>query len=73
MAELNFTENEGKYVAEVKVTADFNLHIELILPPYTSAYKDSPFEREAYANQRNPNYLATRPLFAWWRYMLKDR
>ena len=28
MAELNFTENEGKYVAEVKVTADFNLHIE---------------------------------------------
>ena len=28
MAELNFTENEGKYIAEVKVTADFNLHIE---------------------------------------------
>lgn len=28
MAELNFTEIEGKYVAEVKVTADFNLHIE---------------------------------------------
>lgn len=28
MAELNFTENEGKYVAEVKVTADFNLHVE---------------------------------------------
>lgn len=45
--------------------------IELILPPYTSAYKDSPFEREAYANQRNPKYLATRPLFAWWRYILK--
>lgn len=28
MADLNFTGNEGKYVAEVKVTADFNLHIE---------------------------------------------
>lgn len=28
MAELNFTENEGKYIAKVKVTADFNLHIE---------------------------------------------
>lgn len=47
--------------------------IELLLPPYGTAYKDSPFEREAYANQRNPNYLATRPLFAWWRYILKER
>ncbi|MBO5044149.1 MAG: hypothetical protein J6C45_03860 [Alistipes sp.] len=47
--------------------------IELLLPPYGTAYKDSPFEREAYANQHNPNYLATRPLFAWWRYMLKNR
>ena len=45
--------------------------IELLLPPYGTAYKDSPFEREAYANQRNPKYLATRPLFAWWRYILK--
>lgn len=47
--------------------------IELLLPPYGTAYKDSPFEREAYANQRNPKYLATRPLFAWWRYILKER
>lgn len=45
--------------------------IELLLPPYGTAYKDSPFEREAYANQLNPNYLATRQLFAWWRYILK--
>ena len=45
--------------------------IELLLPPYGTAYKDSPFEREAYANQRNPKYLATRPLFAWWKYILK--
>lgn len=45
--------------------------IELALPPYDSAYKDSPFEREAYANQHNPTYLATRPPFAWWRYILK--
>lgn len=47
--------------------------IELLLPPYGTAYKDSPFEREAYANQRNTKYLATRPLFAWWRYILKER
>lgn len=47
--------------------------MELILPPYSSAYRDSPFEREAYANQSNLNYLATRPLFAWVRYILKDR
>lgn len=45
--------------------------IEAILPPYDSAYKDSPFEREAYANQHDPYYLAKRPLFAWWKWILK--
>jgi hypothetical protein len=43
--------------------------VELVLPPYNSAYKDIPFEREAYANQHNPNYLATRPWFAVVRYI----
>ena len=46
--------------------------IALALPPYDSAYKDSPFEREAYANQHNPMYLATRPPFAWWQH-IKNR
>ena len=45
--------------------------IELALPPYNSAYKDSPFEREAFANDENVNYLVTRPLFAWVKYFLK--
>lgn len=47
--------------------------IELVLPPYNSAYKDSPFEREAYLNQNNPEYLANRPLFAVVKYILKNR
>lgn len=47
--------------------------VELIFPPYDSAYKDSPFEREAYANESNPMYLAKRPLFAIWKYVLKKR
>ena len=47
--------------------------IELALPPYNSAYKDSPFEREAYANQYNEEYLATRKLFAWVKYILWNR
>lgn len=47
--------------------------VELISPPYDSAYKDSPFEREAYANESNPMYLAKRPLFAIWKYVLKKR
>lgn len=34
-----------------------------------NAYRNISFEREAYANQRNLNYLKTRPLFAWRRYM----
>lgn len=47
--------------------------IALILPPYDSAYKDSPFEREAYDNQHNSMYLATRPTFAWGRYFIRKR
>ena len=47
--------------------------IEAILPPYDSAYKDSPFEREAYLNQHNPMYLATRPIGATLKYVLKKR
>lgn len=43
--------------------------VELLLPPYDSAYKDSPFEHEAYANESNPKYLSTRPFFAWVRYI----
>lgn len=47
--------------------------IELLLPPYDSAYKDSPFEREAYANEDDMEYLITRVPFAWVYYILKDR
>lgn len=47
--------------------------IELVLPPYDSAYKDSPFEREAYLNQHDPMYLATRPIGATWKYVLKRK
>ena len=43
--------------------------VALALPPYDRAYKDSPFEREAYTNEHNPQYLATRPLFAWVKYI----
>ena len=45
--------------------------VALVLPPYDSAYKDTPFEREAYANQHYPNYLDSRPWFAWVRYVRK--
>jgi cytochrome c biogenesis protein ResB len=47
--------------------------IEAVLPPYDSAYKDSPFEREAYRNQYDPEYLAKRPLFAWVSHTLINR
>ena len=35
------------------------------------AYKDNCFEREAYQNHHDRDYLATRSLFAWVRYILK--
>ena len=47
--------------------------VELLLPPYDSAYKDSPFEREAYLNQHDPMYLAKRPIGATLKYVLKNR
>lgn len=43
--------------------------IALALPPYDIAYHDSPFEREAYANQLDPDYLITRHPFAWVKYI----
>lgn len=47
--------------------------IAVILPPYDSAYYDSPFEREAYANEHDPLYLAKRPWLAWVMYIFKKR
>lgn len=43
--------------------------IALVLPPYDSAYKDSPFEREAKANENNPDYLLTRKFMYFLRYI----
>lgn len=47
--------------------------VEVVLPPYGSAYKDSPFEREAYANEADTIYLATRKPFAWVKHFVKTR
>lgn len=44
--------------------------IALVLPPYDSAYKDSPFEREAKANEINPDYLLTRKFMYFFKYVL---
>lgn len=44
--------------------------IALVLPPYDSAYKDSPFEREAKANENNPEYLVTRKFMYFFKYIL---
>lgn len=37
----------------------------LVIWNWHKAYRDVPFEREAYANQHNLSYLETRPRFAW--------
>ena len=39
--------------------------IKLILPPYTSAYKALSFEREAYTNDNNLEYLKSRKHYSW--------
>lgn len=38
---------------------------------WVDAYRDNCFEREAYLNENNPDYLATRKAFAWVGYILK--
>lgn len=57
--------------------------VEMILPPYYNAtslrqlfkeaYYDNCFEREVYANENNPDYWITRPLFAEFRYLPKRK
>ena len=38
----------------------------------TKAYYNISFEREAYANERNLDYLRKRRVFSWWRYLRED-
>ncbi|MEN9919692.1 MAG: hypothetical protein RL662_2128 [Bacteroidota bacterium] len=38
-----------------------------------TAYYNISFEREAYANDRNVDYLARRKWWAWWGYLSKKR
>lgn len=41
------------------------------LPMKGNAYRNISFEREAYANQRNLDYLKSRPFYAWRRFLKK--
>ena len=41
----------------------------IIRIPKGNAYRNISFEREAYANDKDPNYLNTRKVFAFLKYM----
>lgn len=43
------------------------------LPMRGNAYRNISFEREAYANQRNPDYLRSRRPYSWRRYIKRTR
>lgn len=45
--------------------------VEVALPPYDRAYYDSIFEREAYLNQNDPDYVPD--VFSVWRYFRVNR
>jgi hypothetical protein len=58
------------------VTVPFILYVllwlvEVILPPYDRAYRDSIFEREAYLNQESHDYVPT--IFSVWKYFRGNR
>ena len=46
--------------------------IQLIFPPWRSAYHDICFEVEAQVNQKNPDYLKTRRPLAWVQYIFSN-
>jgi hypothetical protein len=45
--------------------------VELVLPPYDRAYMDSIFEREAYLNEEDPDYVSG--VFSVWQYFRANR
>lgn len=47
--------------------------LEVLLPPYPSAYKDTCMERECYDNDMNLNYLKTRKPWNFLKYFKHDR
>jgi hypothetical protein len=44
--------------------------VQVIKRLWMDAYYDNCFEREAFANESNPNYFVERKRFAWIRYIL---
>jgi hypothetical protein len=65
---FDFRDGEGLIVKAQKIWA-------VVVKVWMDAYSDNCFEREAYFNDRDVNYLATRSLFAWIGYIIprKDR
>jgi len=47
---------------------EYYYHYFRLKNPY-KAYKAISFEREAYAMEHDPNYLATRKLWGFWKYI----
>lgn len=45
--------------------------IEILRPPYNSAYRDTWFERETYINEKDLNYLNKRKPWAFIKYWKK--
>lgn len=71
--------HESIHTAQMKETLYIGFYIlyllewliRLITPPYDSAYRDISFEREAYSNEKNLNYLDSRPHFVWTKYIFR--
>ena len=61
---FGFVKGEGIAVKFMKLWG-------IIFQAWIDAYRDNCFEREAYLNDHNPDYLATRKAFAWVGYILK--
>ena len=47
--------------------------LEVLLPPYDTAYRDTCFERQAYANEGDFDYCKHWKPFSYFGYVLKDR
>lgn len=65
--------NAKKYFAEGSLWEKIKAIPKWITKICHDAYRDNCFEREAYSNETNSDYLVHRSHFAWLKYILKGR
>lgn len=62
-----------EYLARIAAVLYRKRTLKLTKQIRRTAYRNISFEREAYDNESNPNYLQARKLYAWTKYLKRKR